>query len=70
MEQNKMQVYIKLFDDRIVGNPKGYKSVKSASVALSRKYKGWKMLRHYIWNEFDIACNNGYTGRNIYSIGE
>ncbi len=65
-----MQVYIRLFDDRIVGNPKGYKSIKSANIALSRKYKGWKMLRYYIWSEFDIACNNGHIRSTVYSIGK
>lgn len=66
--QQNQPVFIRLFDGRIVGNPEGYKSVKSASVALSRRYKGYKMLRYFIWHEFNEAEKNGYTGREVYSI--
>ena len=63
-----MKYYIRDYANNIVGNPKGYFSHKSASIALSRRYKGWRLLRYYLWHVYDEAYAKGYTGNMIYSI--
>lgn len=63
-----MVYFIRDYAGQIVGNPNGYKSHKSASIALSRKYKSWRLLRYYLWHVYDEALKNGYTGNLIYSI--
>ncbi len=63
-----MKYYIRDYAGNIVGNPRGYRSYKSASIALSRKYKGWCLLRYYLWHVYDEAKEQGYTGNLIYSI--
>jgi hypothetical protein len=63
-----MKYYIRDCADNIVGNPKGYDSHKSATIALSRRYKGWCSLREYLWYVYDEACSKGHTGGIVSSI--
>ena len=52
----------------LVGNPKGYSSHKSAKTALSRRYKGHRLLTCYLWHVYDEARKQGHTDTLVYSI--
>jgi len=60
--------YIRDYDDRIVGNPKGYSSYRGASMAMNCRYKKYSKLRYYLWEVYDKAKEQGHTGSLIYSI--
>lgn len=60
--------YIRDCHGNITGNPKGYKSHKSAETALSRRYKSWKLLRYYLWHIYDEMHATGSTSNLIYTI--
>lgn len=65
-----MTFYIRNYDDKIVGNPNGYKSIRSANHALARKYKQYRTLKDYLWLSYYLATDKGFTGTTVYHISE
>jgi len=63
-----MKHYITNYAGEIVGNPKGYNTNKGACMALNCRYKNHSKLRYYLWEAYDKAKEQGYTGNLVYSI--
>ena len=63
-----MVYFIRDYDNKIVGNPKGYSTYRGARIAIHCKYKQHRKLRDYLWEIYDNAVAHGHTGNIIYSI--
>ena len=69
MEKDSIMLYfIRDYNDKIVGNPKGYSTLRGARIAIHCKYKQYSKLRYYLREIYDNAVAHGHTSNIIYSI--
>lgn len=69
--ESKHKYFIVDCMNNVVGNKKGYLTYSGTNRALSSRVKtpdGLKVLRHVLWDTYDIERELGYTDTLIYQV--